>query len=79
MTTTQVVVTFRSELDVRTAPRLAEQLAELADDGVPHLDLYLDQLTVIDATVLAVIIAAAIQARSSGGETVLRTPTYAVE
>jgi anti-sigma B factor antagonist len=74
-TNRQAVVRLGGELDVYTAPRLRERLAELiAADR--HRDIVIDlaDLAFIDSTGIGVLVGALKRARQHGDEIELRSP-----
>jgi anti-sigma B factor antagonist len=61
-----ILITVAGEIDIATAGRLRERVAELAASGLP-LIVGLDQVTFIDATGLGVLVGAARRATAHGG------------
>jgi anti-sigma B factor antagonist len=70
--TADLVVT--GELDMYTAPRLREQLVELATVGVRQVIVDLAGVRFIDSTALGVLVGGLKRLRQSDGELVLRGP-----
>jgi anti-sigma B factor antagonist len=70
----QAVVRLEGELDVYTAPRLRERLAEVIADGHRHIVIDLADLAFIDSTGIGVLVGALKRARQHGGEIGLRSP-----
>lgn len=59
------------EIDVYTAPKLREQLIQLANDGVSHIVVDLNMVEFLDSTGLGVLVGALKRARASKGSFVL--------
>jgi anti-sigma B factor antagonist len=70
----QAVVRLEGELDVYTAPRLRERLAEIISDGHCHIVIDLADLEFIDSTGIGVLVGALKRAQQHGGEIALRSP-----
>ena len=73
-----LVTRVHGDLDVNTSPALREALFAAVDDGQHALVLDLSGLAFIDSTGLGVLVAVMKQARTRGGDLVLRRPTAAV-
>ena len=65
------------ELDMVTAPLLAERLGGLCDEGARRLTLDLARLSFIDSSGLSALVSTLKRCRAAGGEVVLRSPTAA--
>lgn len=65
------------ELDMVTAPSLAERLNALCDEGARQVTLDLARLAFIDSSGLSALVATLKRYRAAGGEVVLRSPTAA--
>lgn len=65
------------ELDMVTAPVLAERLGGLCDGGTRRLTLDLARLSFIDSSGLSALVTTLKRCRAAGGEVVLRSPTAA--
>jgi anti-sigma B factor antagonist len=72
------VVEARGEVDLYTAPRLKEELAELVDRGRNKLVVNLEGIEFLDSTGLGVLIGALRRCRESDGALALAAPTEAV-
>jgi anti-sigma B factor antagonist len=70
-----VTIALTGELDLATAPQLAEELALIPPDGTELLTLDLSGLTFVDSTGLSTFVAAFKQLGSQGVGMVLRSPT----
>ena len=73
-----VTIDLVGELDLATAPRLRDQLAQVSEDGADHITLDLTGLDFIDSTGLSVLVMAYTRAQSSGGALTVRHPSAAV-
>ena len=62
------------ELDLSTAPRLREVLAELAGDGTIDLTLDLADMAFIDSTGVSVFVSGLKRLREPGGDLALQSP-----
>jgi len=65
------VLTVRGEIDVSTAPRLRQQLVEMASTGQDRVVLDLDAVDFLDSTGLGVLIGGLKRFRSLGGDLLL--------
>jgi anti-sigma B factor antagonist len=74
---TSVTVRIVGELDLTTAPRLEQRLAELHGEGARRLTVDLRALTFIDSSGLSALVSTLKRYRSDGGDVVLRSPTRA--
>jgi anti-sigma B factor antagonist len=70
----QAVVRLKGELDVYTAPRLRERLAEIISDGHRNVVIDLADLAFIDSTGIGVLVGALKRAQQHGGEIALSSP-----
>ena len=68
------VVTVIGELDLSTAPRLLEVLAELAASGTCAVTLNLAEMAFIDSTGVSVFVSGLKRLRETGGDLVLQSP-----
>jgi len=68
------VLWLSGELDLASAPRLKEAIHDVELDGQRRLLLDLSQLSFMDSTGLAVVVAAREHADASGSRLVLRRP-----
>lgn len=66
-----VVVRVRGEVDVSTAPRLRQELVELAGQGRQLVVVDLDDVDFLDSTGLGVLVGGLKRFRSLGGDLVL--------
>ena len=73
-----VVLTLSGELDVISAPDLAEQLDELAAEACPRVLLELSGLTFVDSAGVSVLVKAKHEAEANGRLLILRSPTEQV-
>ena len=62
------------ELDLSTAPRLREVLAELAGKGTIDVTLDLADMSFIDSTGVSVLVSGLKRLRETGGNLVLQSP-----
>ena len=69
------VIALRGELDVATAPILAEVLTTAMDGGARRLILDLVELGFIDAAGLGVIVGAVTRLQAGGGSLTIRSPS----
>lgn len=69
------VVTVHGQLDIATAPRLRDQLAEIAHRHSPHLIVDLADVTFCDSSGLAAFLATARRVALLDGELVLAAPS----
>jgi anti-sigma B factor antagonist len=74
----KATVTVTGELDLATAPALADELRGLLDDGMCRLTVDLSEMTFIDSTGLATLVGALRTAREGGGDIVLHAPRECV-
>jgi anti-anti-sigma factor len=68
------LVRLNGELDLATAPRLSEQLAELAQESVRHVALDLTELEFMDSSGLSLFLAEHRRVESLGGELIILSP-----
>lgn len=68
------VVTIVGELDLSTAPRLLEVLAELAGNGTNDVTLDLAEMAFIDSTGVSVFVSGLKRLRETGGNLALQSP-----
>ena len=68
------VVQVRGELDLSTAPRLRDELVNLADEGVRDVTVDLVDLDFIDSSGLSALVAGLKRLREQGGDLGLRSP-----
>lgn len=68
------VVRLSGELDLATAPGLAEQLLGLSSQGVRTVTVDLAELDFIDSTGLSVLVVALKHLRDQGGDLTLQSP-----
>lgn len=73
-----VVLTLSGELDVISAPDLAEQLDELAAEACPRVLLELSGLTFVDSAGVSVLVKAKHEAEANGRQLILRSATEQV-
>jgi anti-sigma B factor antagonist len=73
------LVSLRGEVDIYTAPRLKELLAELLDAGVTGVVVDLTQVTFIDSTALGVLIGGVRRLHETEGRMALVVATRPVE
>jgi anti-sigma B factor antagonist len=72
----RAVVTVRGEVDIATAPMLQHRLVDLIETGIVHISIALAEMTFIDSSGLAVLVAALrAMSRVAGGVIVLVSPT----
>jgi anti-anti-sigma factor len=71
----EALLVLKGELDPHTAPRLRDQIDQVAGDGASRIVLDLADLGFIDSSGLRVIISAHKQAAERGGRLVLRSPS----
>lgn len=71
----RLILTVSGELDMHTAPRLREALAEGIAGGRPHLVLECSDLRFVDSTGLGILVVAHKRAVESGGELRIRSPS----
>jgi anti-anti-sigma factor len=76
---TTTFVTLVGDIDPYNAPRLAQHLNQLIDEGQTTIVLALEDLHFIDSSGLGVIVRAARQARDAGGHLALRGPTPSIK
>ncbi len=74
----EATVTVKGELDIATAPALADQLRGLLADGTCRLTVDLSEMTFIDSTGLATLVWALRAAREGDGDIVLHAPQRCV-
>ena len=76
----EVVLTLSGELDLYAAPRLRQQLIELANEPHPPKRIVLDVAGIdfIDSTGIGVMVGALKRVRHHGGDVVLRAPNARV-
>lgn len=70
----EVIVSVRGEIDLSSAPALRATLDECLDSGDSHVVIDLTETTLVDSTVLGVIISAQRRFQQAGGAIVLRSP-----
>lgn len=68
------VVNVRGELDVATAPALADCVARMLDQGRCHITIDLDEVEFLDSQGLHALVVGYKQARARGGDLVVRRP-----
>jgi anti-sigma B factor antagonist len=68
------VLDAKGEVDLYTAPRLKEQLADLAAGGHPRVAVNLDDVEFMDSTGLGVLISGLKRCREAGGDLALVAP-----
>lgn len=68
------VVAVRGDLDVLTAPRLRDHLAQLIDSGARDLRVDLRPCEFVDSSGLSALVTAMKRARASGGDVSLVCP-----
>ena len=73
-----VVLALSGELDVISAPELAEQLDALAADASPRVLLELSRLTFVDSAGVSVLVKARHEAEANGRRLILRGATEQV-
>jgi anti-sigma B factor antagonist len=73
-----VVLALAGELDVISAPDLAEQLDALAADACPRVLLELSRLSFVDSAGVSVLVKARHEAEANGRRLILRNPTEQV-
>jgi anti-sigma B factor antagonist len=73
-----VVLALSGELDVISAPDLAEQLDALAAEACPRVLLELSGLTFVDSAGVSVLVKAKHEAEANGRRLILRSPTEQV-
>jgi anti-sigma B factor antagonist len=73
-----VILALSGELDVITAPDLAEQLDALAAQACPRVLLELSSLTFVDSAGVSVLVKAKHEAEANGRRMILRSPTEQV-
>jgi anti-anti-sigma factor len=74
-----VVLALSGELDVITAPDLAEQLDALAAEACPRVLLELSGLTFVDSAGVSVLVKARHEAEAIGRQLILSNPTEQVD
>lgn len=70
----KAVVKVVGELDLATAPRLRQALADLSKKGAKQVTVDLAEMEFIDSTGLSVLIAAWKRMRENGGDLALQSP-----
>jgi anti-sigma B factor antagonist len=73
-----VVLALAGELDVISAPDLAEQLDALAADACPRVLVELSRLSFVDSAGVSVLVKARHEAEANGRRLILRNPTEQV-
>jgi anti-sigma B factor antagonist len=73
-----VVLALAGELDVISAPDLAEQLDALAADACPRVLIELSRLSFVDSAGVSVLVKARHEAEANGRRLILRNPTEQV-
>ena len=73
-----VVLALSGELDVISAPDLAEQLDELAASACPRVVLELSRLSFVDSAGVSVLVKARHEAEANGRRLILRGATEEV-
>ncbi|MGZ4216544.1 MAG: STAS domain-containing protein [Solirubrobacteraceae bacterium] len=73
-----VVLALSGELDVISAPELAEQLDALAAEACPHVLLELSRLSFVDSAGVSVLVKARHEAEANGSRLILRGATEQV-
>ena len=73
-----VVLALAGELDVFSAPELAEQLDALAADACPRILLDLSRLSFVDSSGVSVLVKARHEAEANGRRLILRGATEQV-
>jgi anti-sigma B factor antagonist len=68
------VVEAKGEVDLYTAPRLKERVAELASSGHPRLAVNLAGVEFMDSTGIGVLISGLKRCREAGGDLALVAP-----
>lgn len=71
---THALVLLSGELDISTVPKLYEQFAQLAHEGVSHVSIDLSRLTFVDSTGLSLLVTEHKRAKALGGELILFSP-----
>jgi anti-sigma B factor antagonist len=71
----ETVVRLSGELDMATAPDLAERLAQLSSDGRAGVIIDVSELEFCDSSGLAVFVEYSQRARAHGTRLVLRSPS----
>jgi anti-sigma B factor antagonist len=69
-----IVLDAKGEIDLYTAPRLKEQVAELAAGGSPRVAVNLEGVEFMDSTGLGVLISGLKRCREAGGDLALVAP-----
>jgi anti-sigma B factor antagonist len=69
-----IVLDAKGEIDLYTAPRLKEQVAELAAGGYPRVAVNLEGVEFMDSTGLGVLISGLKRCREAGGDLSLVAP-----
>jgi anti-sigma B factor antagonist len=73
-----VVLALSGELDVITAPDLAEQLDALASEACPRVLIELSGLTFVDSAGVSVLVKSRHEAEANGRRLILRNATEQV-
>lgn len=68
------VVKVIGELDLSTAPRLRDLLAELAGNGTNEVTLDFAEMSFIDSTGVSVLVSGLKRLRETGGDLALQSP-----
>lgn len=77
-TKNRALLSLAGEIDMDTAPRLYESLAECLRDGIRTIDVDLAAVAFCDCSGLNVFLAAALHTAEAGGSLRLRHPSPAV-
>jgi anti-sigma B factor antagonist len=75
----QTIVHLRGELDMATAPLLAERLACVVGDGPSLTIIDVSQLAFCDSSGLGVLLRCRRRTHQHGGQLVLRSPSHALQ